>query len=400
MGNTDYTIRQLLEMEACTNCRICADVCPAVTAAGEGEISAVNRMKGLRQMVKSRGGLLYKLFGKKPSPEALAQFSRNTFRCTLCGNCQEVCPVGIQLKELWLSLRQDLVHSDLYPKEINMIRDNLESSHNVFAEDNQERADWVEDMDEAPDDGLVKDKAEVVYFTGCVAAYFPLAQKIPLALADILSRSKVDFTLLGEQEWCCGYPLLGAGLKDFFHTFRDHNLAAVREKGAKEVVFACPSCYQMWREHYPLGDLNIYHASQFLLRMLQKGQLSLQPLEMTVTYHDPCDLGRAGRVFDEPREAIGLIPGIKLVELPRNRENCLCCGGGGNLEMISKELSSDIAKLKIEEILSTGAQAVVTGCQQCVRTMTTYVRRNKVKLEVLDLTQLIQRALPDVEEDD
>jgi heterodisulfide reductase subunit D len=170
-------------------------------------------------------------------------------------------------------------------------------------------------------------------------------------------------------------------------------LAAVHAKGAREVVFACPSCYQMWREHYPLGDLKIYHASQFLLRMLRRGEIRMQPLEMTVTYHDPCDLGRAARIFDEPREAIGRIPGVKLVELPRNRENCLCCGGGGNLEMLSKELSADIARLKIEEILSTGAQAVVTGCQQCVRTMTTHVRRNKVALEVLDLTQLIQRAL-------
>jgi heterodisulfide reductase subunit D len=393
MANQDYTIRQLLEMEACTNCRICADVCPAVTAAGEGEISAVNRMKGLKALVKSRGGLLARLLGRKMSSEDLARFSGDTFRCTLCGNCQEVCPVGIQLKELWLCLRQDLVHSDAYPKQIDMIRDNLAASHNVFAEDNDERADWVEDMADPPDHGFVKEQAEVVYFTGCVAAYFPLAQKIPLALADIMAATDVDFTLMGEEEWCCGFPLLGAGLKEMFHAFRDQNLAAVRAKGAREVVFACPSCYQMWREHYAPGDLKISHATQFLLRMLRQGAIPLKPLEMTVTYHDPCDLGRAAREFDAPREAIGLIPGVRLVELPRNRENCLCCGGGGNLEMISKELSADIARLKIEEVLSTGARAVVTACQQCVRTMTTYVRRNKVALEVLDLTQLVQRAL-------
>jgi len=393
MANTDYTIGQLLEMEACTNCRICADVCPAVAAAGRGDISAVNRMKGLRNVLRSRGGLLRKLFGKKISQEAWEQFSRNTFQCTLCGNCQEVCPVGIRLRELWLSLRQDLVHSRVYPQAVDMIRDNLEASHNVFAEDNEERADWVEDMSDAPDHGFLKDRAEVVYFTGCVAAYFPLAQKIPLALADILTAAEVDFTLMGEEEWCCGFPLIGAGLKDLFHTFRDHNLEAVREKGAREVIFACPSCYQMWREHYPLGDLRISHASQFLLRKLRGGNIPLKPLEMTVTYHDPCDLGRGARIFDEPREAIRSIPGVTLVELPRNRENCLCCGGGGNLEMLAKELSADIARLKIEEILSTGAQAVITGCQQCVRTMMTYVRRNKVPLEVLDLTQLVQRAL-------
>ena len=114
---------------------------------------------------------------------------------------------------------------------------------------------------------------------------------------------------------------------------------------------------------------------------------------MTVTYHDPCDLGRGARIFDEPREVIRSIPGIKFVELPQNRENCQCCGGGGNLEMIDASLSAEIAKQKIEEVLSTGAEAIISSCQQCVRTMMTYVRRNKVPLKVMDLTQLIRRAL-------
>jgi heterodisulfide reductase subunit D len=114
---------------------------------------------------------------------------------------------------------------------------------------------------------------------------------------------------------------------------------------------------------------------------------------MTVTYHDPCDLGRGASVFEEPREVIQAIPGVRLVELPRNRENCQCCGGGGNLEMIDAELSGEIAKQKIVEVVRTGAEAVITSCQQCVRTMATYVRRNKVPVEVMDITELIRRAL-------
>jgi heterodisulfide reductase subunit D len=322
----------------------------------------------------------------------MGHFSGTVFRCTLCGNCQEVCPVGIRLKELWISLRQDLVHSDAFPKKIETVRDNLEKSHNVFAEDNEERADWVEDMRDAPDHGFVKDRAEVVYFTGCVAAYFPLAQKIPIALAEILDAAGVDFTLLGEDEWCCGFPMLGAGLKDMFGKFMEHNLAAVRERGARQVVFACPSCFQMWREHYP-REVPIAHASQFLMDLVIKGRVPLKELPMTVTYHDPCDLGRGARVFDAPREVIRAIPGVKLVELPQNRENCQCCGGGGNLEMIDAGLSGEIARRKIDQVLSTGADAVVTSCQQCVRTMTTFVKRNKVPIDVLDITQLVRKAL-------
>jgi len=348
MSNQDYNVSQLIQMEACTNCQVCADVCPAVTASSEGELSAIFRIKGLKEILKSRVGLFRTLFGKKgPSKERWKHFSDTVFRCTLCGNCQEVCPVGIHLKDLWLSLRADMVHSQFYPKKIDMIRENLKESRNVFAEDNDERADWVEDMRHAPDHGYIKDEAEVVYFTGCVAAYFPLAQKIPMALAEILGACKVDFTLLGEEEWCCGFPMLGAGLREMFEEFMVHNLEAVREKRAEKVIFACPSCYQMWREYYP-NEFEIAHATQFFTKLLKEGRVPLQKLPLTVTYHDPCDLGRGARVFDEPREVICSIPGVKFVELPQNREHCQCCGGGGNLEMIDANLSSEIAGRKIE----------------------------------------------------
>jgi len=394
MGNKDYSVRQLMELEACTNCQACADICPAVSAAGSGELSALFRMKGLKEIVKGRSGFFHKIFGKRGlSEEEWEHFSDASFRCTLCGNCQEVCPVGIHLKDLWVSLRQDLVHSGFHPKKIDVIKENLEESWNVFGEDNEERAEWVEDMQNPPDDGYLRDKADLVYFTGCTAAFFPIAQKIPIALAEVMDASGVDFTLLGEEEWCCGFPMLGAGLMDLFREFREHNIQAVREKGAGKIVFACPSCYQMWHEYYRPAGIEIYHASQFLADLVRKGRVPLKELDMTVTYHDPCDLGRGARVYEDPREVIRSIPGIAFVELPRNREDCRCCGGGGNLEMVDAKLSAEIAKAKIDEILSTGAQAVVTSCQQCVRTMITYVRRNKISLEVLDITELIQKAL-------
>ena len=106
-------------------------------------------------------------------------------------------------------------------------------------------------MRNPPEDGFQKDKAAVVFFTGCVSAYFPLAQKIPIALAEIFTASGVDFTLLGKDEWCCGFPLVGAGLGEGLPAFIEHNLEAVRRKGAQKIVFTCPSCYQIWREAYP-----------------------------------------------------------------------------------------------------------------------------------------------------
>jgi heterodisulfide reductase subunit D len=148
----------------------------------------------------------------------------------------------------------------------------------------------------------------------------------------------------------------------------------------------------MWREYYHT-DLELLSAPEFLLQLVRQGRVPLNELPLTVTFHDPCDLGRGARVFDEPREVIRRIPGVTLVELPHSRENCMCCGGGGNLEMVDAILAAKIAQDKIDEVLATGAQAVVTSCQQCVRTMMSHVKRNKVKLEVLDIVQLVRRAL-------
>lgn len=393
MPHQCYTVRQLLQIQACTNCQACAHACPVVTGSLDGKLSAVYRLATLGRILKQRTGIWQKLgLIKTPTAEYLRAFGETVFRCTLCGNCRQVCPVGIDLTPLWHSVRQDLVDSDAYPEKIDMIRDNLNETHNVFGEENDERAEWVEDIPDAPDHGYIKNRADIVYFTGCVSSFFPLAQQIPMALVKIFNRACIDFTLLGDDEWCCGFPQIGAGLHANLKNLIDHNIEAVHAKGADTIVFSCPSCYQMWREHYP-HDFKIYHATQYIDRLITTDQLPLKAINMTVTYHDPCDLGRGSCEYEAPRRLLRAIPDVKLVEMTHHRENCLCCGGGGNLEMIDSRLSGEIAREKINEALATGAQAVVTACQQCVRVMTTYVRRNKIKLEVMDIIQLVQKAL-------
>ncbi len=389
----NFSAKQLLEMDACTRCLRCAEVCPAFAASQDSSLASAKKLDTLRKMLKQNRGLLARLFPKKEiSDEEWKDFSNQVFQCTLCGACEEVCPAGIGLKDIWLNLRTDLVCRNFYPKKVDMVAENLENSYNVFAEDNEDRAMWTEDIRGVPDHLYQHDTAEVVYFTGCVASYFPMAQKIPMAFVQILDAAGVDFTLLGGEEWCCGFPLVGAGLPDKAQFLIDHNKEAIKAKGAKEVVFACPSCYQIWRERYH-SDFALFHASDFILRLLKQGKIPLKELDLTVTYHDPCDLGRGGRTFDQPREVIGLLPGVKLVELPHNREHCLCCGGGGNLEMVAPDLSSGIAAKKIDDIKATGAKSVITSCQQCVRTMTTFARRNEVDVQVMDLIQLVHSAL-------
>jgi len=393
MSNKSYSINQLMQIQACTNCQACVEACPAVAGSRDGKLSAAFRLTELGRLVKARAGLWRRLgFGKAPTQKALRAFGDTVFRCTLCGNCRQVCPVGLDLTGLWHSIRQDLVASDAYPGKIDLIRENLNESHNVFGEDNEERAEWVEDMPDAPDHGYVKQRAEVIYFTGCVSSFFPLAQRIPIAVAKLFDAARIDFSLLGEDEWCCGFPLLGAGLGDRIDELVENNVAAIKAKGARQVVFACPSCYRMWQEHYP-NEFEIFHVTEFLAGLLKQDRLPLQKLDLTVTYHDPCDLGRGAGTFEAPRDIIRSIPGVRFVELANNRENCSCCGGGGNLEMIDAELSANIAANKMKAVTATGAQAVVSACQQCVRTMTTFAKRNKVPVAVMDITQLLHQAL-------
>jgi heterodisulfide reductase subunit D len=396
MGRSSYTVRELLQAEGCTHCALCAEVCPAVSASADARLSGLYRLDGLRRLNRSRSWLPARLLGRKaPDPDELKGFAEKAFRCTLCGRCEEICPSGILLKDIWVSLREDMVQSRASPDRVQTILKNLTSAHNVFAEEDAERAAWVEEMREPPRDGYIRPRAEVVYFTGCVAAYFPMAQQIPVALAELFQALEVDFTLLGPEEWCCGFPLVGAGMRDRVQPMVSHNLEAVLAKGASTVVFACPTCYEMWRSRYPWRrhGLRLFHVTEYLALRTAGRPLPLRKLDLTVAYHDPCDLGRGAGVFEPPRQILRSIPGIRLVELAENREQCRCCGGGGNLEMIDPDLSGRIARQKIDSILETGARTVVTACQQCVRTLASSARRNKVALEVLDIVQLVRRSL-------
>ena len=139
--------------------------------------------------------------------------------------------------------------------------------------------------------------------------------------------------------------------------------------------------------------MKVLPSSELLEQLILEKKIPLKEIRATVTYHDPCDLGRNSGIFESPRRVLQSIPGIQLVEMPNNRELSNCCGGGGNLEMVDHDLSAKVAQMKIEEILDTGAKMVATSCQQCVRTIATRARREKIDLVVKDLTELVAEAM-------
>jgi heterodisulfide reductase subunit D len=269
----------------------------------------------------------------------------------------------------------------------------LEKNFNISNEPNENRSMWMEGLRDVPEHRFQKEKAEVIYFVGCVAAFYPLAHKIPQTFVQILEKANVDFTILGGEEWCCGFPLIQAGMKEKMEKLVGHNEEKVKGVGAKAVVFACPSCYHTWKEMYET-DAELLHSTQFIERLIGEGKITFHNgVNKIVTYHDPCDLGRNTGVYDPPRNILKKIPNLTLVELEGSRQLSVCCGGGGDLEMIDPELSAAIAQRKIEEIQRTGADEVVTSCQQCIRTISGYARKNKIKLKVKDITEVVLEAM-------
>ncbi len=368
------------EVAKCNRCGFCLAVCPVYTVKGREWATP----RGKNALVKAV------MEGKIDwTPE----IEGSLFRCTGCRLCTQTCFPAVETNMAVVAGRQCLVGRHQYPKIIDRVVGALENNFNISDDPNEERSQWVDFLRNAPEHRYEKEQARVLYFVGCVAAFFPLVQKIPQAFAQILNKNDVDFATLGGEEWCCGFPLIQMGMAEKMEMLVRHNQEKVKQMGAETIVFACPSCFHTWKEKYKT-DAEILHSTQFMEKQIAGGKFSFKKgFHKTVTYHDPCDLGRNSGVYDAPRNVLKQVPGLKLVELENNRQLCTCCGGGGDLEMIDPELSSAIAQRKIDEIQRTGAEVVVTSCQQCVRTISGYARKHEIDLKVMDITEVVLEAM-------
>ncbi|MCJ7809278.1 MAG: (Fe-S)-binding protein [Desulfobulbaceae bacterium] len=367
------------EFNQCNKCGLCVVACPVCQEL-------------FLEKYSPRGKIQLAKFYEQGALE-LSDHYRDIFsKCLLCGACSVTCPSGVDLSKVFLGMREEIADARGFQSTTKQLVKSLHEHFNISGEANADRGEWLDDLEDAPDDLIGKDRADVVYFVGCVASFFPMVQAIPRNVVRILSHAGVDFTILGGEEWCCGFPLMGAGASGEMTQLVEHNLERLNALKAHTVIFSCPSCYRTWKELYHT-ELEMFHSTQFIGKLIREGSLPLGKIETTVTYHDPCDLGRKGGVFDEPRELLRSIPGLVFRELENNRAKSVCCGGGGNLEMADPDLSARVARNKIEEIQRTGATTVVTSCQQCIRTIKSRARRQKVDLDVLDVTDLVVRAM-------
>ena len=343
--------------------------------------------------------------------------SSGIWRCLTCENCGEHCPNSLHPREVIETMRYMVMQyhyldgdrdrfesrEDLAKglRALSMLRERLETYHNISGDDNSGRLIWSTNLAHVPE-GLDRKKgAEVIYYVGCVSSLFPMTYGIPQSFVTVLERAGVDFTTMGGDEWCCGYPLLIGGMRDQAVEMIHHNVAMVKALGAKRVVMTCPSCYHSWSHIYPeiVGDemdFQVMHATEFLAELIEKGTITLKEWprgQMVVTYHDPCDLGRKSGVYDAPRQIIHSIPGLEFREMASYRTNALCCGGGGNLESFDPSLVSEVARRRIGEAQEVEARLLISACPQCERTLTKAARANKVRIRVMDVAQLVEQVM-------
>ena len=323
--------------------------------------------------------------------------------CTACNSCTVRCPRGIDVSEAMRYIREWVIRDGVQetPRALQLMSEMIVQSHNMKGDDNESRLIWSSNLPGKL--GELKRQADVLWYVGCVSSFYPMAYKIPQAMVQILGRSDIDFTVLGGEEWCCGFPLHTAGMSDKVHDLAVHNLERVRATGAKILVSTCASCYHTWKHIYPEilsdfpEDLEVLHATEFLARLVESGQLKLGPVERVITYHDPCDLGKRSGIFDEPRYVLESIPGIELREMANHHQNSLCCGGGGNVETFSPDTVNEASRRRLEQAQATGAKYIVSACQQCMRTLFNGARKNKIRVRAVDISQIVLESVQNAE---
>lgn len=382
----------------CYQCERCSSGCPTVPAM---------RYRPAQMMRLAQFGL----------EDTLAK-DASLWRCLGCDTCTAHCPHDLSVRRLVEVMRQhvmqerylvdgfdsldgdEALHKGI--RALGMMGERIGTHYNVSGEDNAARLAWTDNLDpEDKPEGLVGDThADLAYFVGCVSAMFPMSYGIPQSFATVLSRANVSFTTLGGDEWCCGFPLMMAGQLKQAEALIRHNVEQMRALGIPKLVTNCPSCYHMWLHTYPeiLGEpvgFEVVHGVEVMRDLVVEGKLELTEPKRAgiVTYHDPCDLGRKGGVYDAPREILRSVPGFTFVEMQQSGEHALCCGGGGDLETFDPDLVQEVAARRIAQAAETGAMALASACPQCVRTLSKAARANKVRIRVMDMTQFLEMAL-------
>ena len=372
----DFTWKQLLDTDSCTMCGRCTAVCPAhatgkpldpreiVLKTGEvmaatGEHGAVSPPIGVDTEITVSANNIF----ERISNEEL-------WSCTTSRACDENCPVNIEILDKILDMRRylTLMESD-FPNELGGAFRGMENNANPWNMDNSERANWAADVDVEIVDPSDPFQHEYLYWVGCAGSFDDKNQKVSEATTKLLKRAGVDFAILGASEMCTGDSARRSGNEYLFQMLASENVSNLNEMGVQKIVTQCPHCFNTLKNEYPQygGNWEVIHHTQFLEELVESGALDLSEakLDERIVYHDSCYLGRHNDVYMSPRNVIGNLSGVEIVEAPRNGTKGMCCGAGGARMWMEETIGTKVNDERSEELINTGASRIATACPFC-----------------------------------
>jgi Fe-S oxidoreductase len=415
------------EMDRCSQCSYCkwipfdqvkswrfAKNCPSISYHNFNSYSARGRYAVARSLIKGQSGYSDTV-------------RRIAFTCMTCGSCDvscKICRYNLEPLEMVRELKFRLVEDGQGLDAHKAVIESLNKEQNTMLQPKTGRGEWADGLDVPR---LSSEKAEVLFHAGCRFSYDKDLQGAARAAVLLLKNAGVDIGIMGEREMCCGGRVYSMGYRDEFTRFAQVNIQAWAKAGVKTVVTSCADGYHAFKRLYPkLGSrVEVLHTVEFIARLIKEGKLAFRSqIPMTVTYHDPCHLGRQGEpygpwdgvekkiksqivvyepkrpryngawgVYDPPREILRSIPGVELVEMERIREYSWCCGAGGGVREAYPEFSTWTAAERIAEAKATGAEALVSACPWCERNFMGAISALGEPMQVYDIVDLVQKAM-------
>lgn len=380
------------ELTACLQCGYCISVCEAHEQTPWESVTPRGKIYYLNQL--SSAGGVDKLLKREVSLNPY--FVDAMYKCTGCGNCEEVCHANIPLVEFWETVRKWMVDEGAGPMPAHKgMAQKVGEVHNPYGEPPSKRGDWW------PEEVEKADVPDVMFFAGCTGAY--RQQSLPQTGVRVLARAGVSMNTLGPEEWCCSSPLLRTGTHKYSLECAEKTVEGADGMGAKDMVMTCSGCYKTvstdFGKFYAKTGQNVYHLSQYAEKLISEKKLPLNhEFKAKVTYHDPCHMGRHMGVFDAPRNVLKKIKGIELIEMDRTRENSRCCGAGGGYKSQYNDMAVNIAAERIRDAEETGADILVTCCPFCVVNLTQGAKQIGSKIKIMDLSEVLLQVTAPIEE--
>ena len=390
----DISWKGLLDMASCTECGRCQSQCPAWHT--DKPLSPKLLIMAMRDHALSNVASDEKIVGEIISPEVL-------WSCTTCGACVNECPVDIEHIDHIVNMRrfQVLVESE-FPSELGGTFRNLEKTGNPWGANRTDRNAWIAECDfpvtvienEIPED------IEYLFWVGCAGAYEERAKKTTKAVAELLYMSGTSFGVLGQRETCSGDPARRSGNEFLYQILSRENIETLQQtfgaRGVKKVVVTCPHCFTtIGRDYKQQGfELQMVHHTQLLNQLIKEGKLKTSPhkSDATLTYHDPCYLGRHNQIYQPPRELLQST-GVEVTEMPRNQDRSFCCGAGGGRMWMEETIGTRINLNRVDEAIATEVKEVAVACPFCRIMVSDGMTARESDIGVLDVAQVLLRNI-------